>query len=128
MRWRSCAISAATRAWCAGRRPSRCPEPRAAAMRRFVQSLTDASQIDPSVPQGVRDALAGFPDRYNIAIRGQAAIVFTQDGRWKVAPMSWGLVPSWEKEPSTRYSTQTARLERARDSRLYRSAWANRRC
>jgi putative SOS response-associated peptidase YedK len=97
-------------------------------MRRFVQALTDASQIDASVPEGVREALAAFPDRYNLAIRGPAAIVFIQGGRWKVASMSWGLVPSWEKEPSTRYSTQTARLERARDSRLYRSAWANRRC
>jgi len=97
-------------------------------MRRFVQSLTDASQVDSSVPEGVREALAAFPDRYNIAIRNPAAIVFIQDGRWKVASMSWGLVPSWEKEPNTRYSTQTARLERSRDSRLYRSAWANRRC
>jgi hypothetical protein len=80
------------------------------------------------VPAGVREALAGFPDRYNIAIRGPAAVIFIQDQRWKVASMSWGLVPSWEKEPSTRYSTQTARLERAARSRLYRSSWASRRC
>jgi putative SOS response-associated peptidase YedK len=97
-------------------------------MRRFVQSLSDGTSMDAAVPAGVREALAGFPDRYNIAIRMPAAIVFIQDGRWKVASMSWGLVPSWEKEASTRYSTQTARLERARESRLYRSAWAQRRC
>ena len=97
-------------------------------MRRFVQALSSGNPIDPSVPAGVRDALSGFPDRYNIAIRGPAAIVFIQEDRWKVASMSWGLVPSWEKAPSTRYSTQTARLERARESRLYRSAWAQRRC
>jgi putative SOS response-associated peptidase YedK len=96
-------------------------------MRRFVQSLS-SGDIDPVVPAGVREALREFPDRYNVAIRGPAAIVFIQEARWKVASMSWGLVPSWEKEPNTRYSTQTARLERARESRLYRSAWAQRRC
>ena len=96
-------------------------------MRRFVQALSGAS-IDAAVPDGVRGALVEFPDRYNLAVRSPAAIVFIQDARWKVASMSWGLVPSWEKEPSTRYSTQTARLERARESRLYRSAWAQRRC
>ena len=97
-------------------------------MRRFVQALSSGTGIADSVPDGVRAALAGFPDRYNIAIRGQAAIVFIQEQRWKVASMSWGLVPSWEKEASTRYSTQTARLERAARSRLYRSSWAQRRC
>jgi len=97
-------------------------------MRRFVQALSGGSDIDQAVPAGVREALREFPDRYNIAVRCPAAIAFIQDARWKVASMSWGLVPSWEKEASTRYSTQTARLERARESRLYRSAWAQRRC
>jgi putative SOS response-associated peptidase YedK len=97
-------------------------------MRRFVQALSGGSAIPDAVPVGVREALAGFPDHYNLAIRSLAAVVFIQDARWKVAAMSWGLVPSWEKEPSTRYSTQTARLERASKSRLYRSAWASRRC
>ena len=45
-----------------------------------------------------------------------------------VAAMRWGLVPSWEPAPETRYSTQTARLEHAPASRLYRRAWASRRC
>ena len=97
-------------------------------MRRFVQSLSGGNAIDPVVPAGVREALAGFPDRYNIAVRCPAAVLFIREGRWKVAAMSWGLVPSWEKEPRTRYSTQTARLDRARESRLYRTAWAQRRC
>ena len=66
-------------------------------MRRFVQALSGGDSIDPVVPAGVREALAGFPDRYNIAIRNPAAIVFIQDARWKVAPMSWGLVPSWSR-------------------------------
>jgi putative SOS response-associated peptidase YedK len=97
-------------------------------MRRFVQALSSATAIPEAVPAGVREALSSFPDRYNLAIRDHAAVVFIQEGRWKVAAMSWGLVPSWEKQPSTRYSTQAARLERAARSRLYRSAWASRRC
>ena len=96
-------------------------------MRRFVQALA-ADSLDPVVPEGVRAALLTLPERYNIAIRGFAGVLFIQDGRWKLAEMSWGLVPSWEKQPSTRYSTQAARLERAQKSRLYRSAWATRRC
>ena len=96
-------------------------------MRRFVQALAGAD-FDPAVPEGVRAALASLPDRYNVSVRGFAGVLFIQDGRWKLAEMSWGLVPSWEKEPSTKYSTQAARLERAPTSRLYRRAWATRRC
>ena len=95
-------------------------------MRRFVQALSGAS-IDPLVPEGVRAALAALPERYNVSIRGFAGILFIREGRWKVGEMSWGLVPSWEKQPSTQYSTQAARLERAQSSRLYRRAWATRR-
>jgi putative SOS response-associated peptidase YedK len=97
-------------------------------MRRFVQALSSGTGIADAVPAGVRDALVEFPDRYNIAIRGSAAVVFIQEQRWKVASMSWGLVPSWEKEANTRYSTQTARLARAARCRLFRSSWASRRC
>jgi len=93
-----------------------------------VQALSSGTGIAEAGPAGVGETLAGFPDRYTIAIRGVAAVVFIQEQRWKVAPMSWGLVPSWEKQASTRYSTQTARLERAARSRLYRSSWAQRRC
>ena len=96
-------------------------------MRRFVQALAGAD-FDPAVPEGVRAALASLPDRYNVSVRGFAGVLFIQDGRWKLAEMSWGLVPSWEKEPTTKYSTQAARLERAPTSRLYRRAWATRRC
>ena len=96
-------------------------------MRRFVQALS-AADMDPAVPDGVRNALSLLPDRYNVSVRGFAGVLFIQDGRWKLAEMSWGLVPSWEKEPSTKYSTQAARLERAPRSRLYRRAWATRRC
>lgn len=96
-------------------------------MRRFVQALS-AAELDLPLPPPVRATLQRLPERYNIS-KGQAAgVVFLDHGQWQVREMSWGLVPSWEKQPSTAYSTQTARLLHAPDSRLYRRAWALRRC
>jgi putative SOS response-associated peptidase YedK len=94
-------------------------------MRRFVQALSDPGA---GWPGTVADALAGLPAHYNLSKGGHAGVVFAQADHWQVGIMSWGLVPSWEPEPQTRYSTQTARLERAPRSRLYRRAWAQRRC
>lgn len=94
-------------------------------MRRFVQALSDPGT---GWPGHVGAALAALPSRYNLAKGDVAGVVLVQAGRWLVGGMAWGLVPSWEPAPSTRYSTQTARLERAPRSRLYRRAWAQRRC
>lgn len=94
-------------------------------MRRFVQALSDPG---PGWPAGVGAALAALPAHYNLSKGSLAGVVVLHEERWRVGPMAWGLVPSWEKGPSTRYSTQTARLERAPRSRLFRRAWAERRC
>ena len=40
----------------------------------------------------------------------------------------WGLVPSWSKEPRTKYSTINARLETVADKPAYRNAFRHRRC
>jgi putative SOS response-associated peptidase YedK len=97
-------------------------------MRRFVQALSSGSGLPPSLPAGVRDALVELPDHYNLSVRQPAGVLLAIDGMWNVGRFLWGLIPSWEPEPSTRYSTQAARLERAPRSRLYRKAWAGRRC
>ena len=94
-------------------------------MRRFVQALSEPGD---GWPGTVADALADLPAHYNIAKGGFAGVVLVQAGRWLVGSMAWGLVPSWEPAPSTRYTTQTARLERAPRSRLFRRPWAQRRC
>lgn len=96
-------------------------------MRRFVQALSgleDVAGISPAVVATLRT----LPDRWNIS-RGQSAgvLLATADGP-QMREMAWGLVPSWEKLPETRYSTQTARLDRAPRSRLFRRAWQLRRC
>jgi putative SOS response-associated peptidase YedK len=97
-------------------------------MRRFVQAFAGAGSFSPALPDTVRDLLAQAPPRYNLGKGDEAVVLFIADGHWKIAAMRWGLVPSWEPLPETRYSTQTARLERAPRSRLYRRAWAARRC
>ena len=96
-------------------------------MRRFVQALS-GFEVMPGLPADVVAALGEGPDRYNVSTRQHAGVLFAADGEWRLAPMAWGLVPSWEKEPATKYSTQTARLDRAPSSRLFRRAWESRRC
>ncbi len=45
-----------------------------------------------------------------------------------VEEFDWGLVPSWSGLPETKYTTMTARLERAPRSRIFRRPWEQRRC
>ena len=96
-------------------------------MRRFVQALSGFEAM-PGLPENVVAELRALPDRYNVSARQRAGVLFAADGEWQLASMAWGLVPSWEKEPATKYSTQTARLDRAPSSRLFRRAWESRRC
>src|SRR5687768_16423122 len=97
-------------------------------MRRFVQALSAVASRPSALPAEVIAALADLPEHYNISVHRFAGVLFMCDDRCKVATMSWGLVPSWEPAPETRYSTQTARMLRAPQSRLFRRAWAERRC
>jgi putative SOS response-associated peptidase YedK len=96
-------------------------------MRRFVQdfsSCEDHAWLGPAL--GAQ--LGAQPAQYNIAVRGSAAIVGTVDGRPLLKRAAWGLIPSWSKQFETKYRTQTARLERAPGSRMFRAAWRERRC
>ncbi len=64
-------------------------------------------------------------EKFNIAPSANVP-VFTRKG-WYT--MRWGLVPSWSKEPKTKYSTFNARVESFTTKPLFRSAWqADRRC
>lgn len=97
-------------------------------MRRFVQALSTGAGLPASLPNVLREAIIALPDRYNISIRQTAGVLRELDGSWDVSELQWGLVPAWEKQPETRYSTQTARLERVAKSRMYRKAWESRHC
>ncbi len=96
-------------------------------MRRFVQAFT-AETIPAGLPGGIRAALAAAPARYNIAVRKPAAVILDRGAGLCVEDFDWGLVPSWSALPETKYTTMTARLERAARSRIFRRPWEKRRC
>jgi len=80
------------------------------------------------LPSAVSTALCALPDRYNIAVRKYAGVIHQDDSGVTVGDFRWGLVPRWSKEPETKYTTVTARLDRAPTSRIYKDAWRSRRC
>lgn len=96
-------------------------------MRRFVQSFS-AESLPPEVPREVAQALPACQDRYNIAVRKPAAVIIDRGEGLVVEDFDWGLIPSWSKLPETKYTTVTARLERAPRSRIFKRPWEKRRC
>ena len=84
------------------------------------------------MPQALASALLALPDRYNISGRTPAAVVFMDKAQigtmLQVGEFTWGLVPKWSKEPQTKYTTVTARLQRAPRSRIFRGPWEAQRC
>lgn len=98
-------------------------------MRRFAQAFVDVDAFASGLPDHLVLALANAVQRYNIGKGGMAAVLFATDGDDpSITDMQWGLVPRWSKEPSTPYTTVTARLSKAPSSRLFTSAWQHRRC
>lgn len=96
-------------------------------MRRFAQAFLPEA-LPPALGVDLATTLASAPERYNIAVRKPAAVVFDRGDGLRVEDFAWGLVPSWSRLPETRYTTVTARLDRAASSRIYRRAWESRRC
>ena len=96
-------------------------------MRRFVQDFSGCAPEECLGPE-VDAALLAAPPRYNIAVRKPATTVVWQDAAPLALEAVWGLIPAWSKRFETRYTTQTARLERAPASRIFRAAWKERRC
>ena len=97
-------------------------------MRRFVQAFDGEDLLPPSMPAPLAVALASMPPRYNISARTPAAVLYAHEGLLRVGEFTWGLVPKWSKEPRTKYTTVTARLERAARSRIFRGPWEHQRC
>lgn len=97
-------------------------------MRRFVQAFSGLEPGSGGNGAGLLPSLRGLPDRYNIAVRKPAGIIVHSEAGFEVREAVWGLIPRWSKEPATKYTTVTARLERAPRSRIFRDAWQHRRC
>lgn len=93
-------------------------------MRRFVQAFSSGEGLPPDA----ESALVELPQRYNIAVRKPAGVLHARDGAIVLGAFVWGLIPRWSKAPETKYTTVTARLERAARSRIFRDAWEKRRC
>ena len=97
-------------------------------MRRFVQAFSSGDGFAPGFPSVLREALAAAPDRYNIAVRKPAGVIVLEDGALLAKEFQWGLIPRWSKAPETPYTTVTARLQRAANSRLFKRAWETQHC
>lgn len=97
-------------------------------MRRFVQAITSSTDLPENWPAEAREAIAAFPDHYNLGKGDEAWVVRSVDGALHAARMRWGLIPRWSKTPETPYTTVTARLERAARSRIFGKPWQTQHC
>ncbi|PLX44184.1 MAG: hypothetical protein C0609_06255 [Deltaproteobacteria bacterium] len=73
----------------------------------------------------------GFPEvrvSYNIAPGSDIPTISLKDGRPALSYMRWGLVPSWSKEPRSKFSTFNARVETACSKPAFSDAFKRRRC
>src|SRR6185436_5215370 len=66
----------------------------------------------------------------NIDVRPttQIPIIRRKNGHRELTPVRWGLVPPWEPEPKTKFSTINARAETVAEKPTYRSAFKKKRC
>jgi len=97
-------------------------------MRRFAQAIAEVDSFSAGFPGPLGRALVAAPDRYNIGKGKHAAVIYCAEGEVRVGDMTWGLVPRWSKQPTTPYTTVTARLGKAPRSRIFAKPWRDRHC
>lgn len=81
----------------------------------------------------IKDAfqLTTLPDiqpRYNIAPTQPVAVIGVRDGDRRHRLLTWGLVPSWAKDPSIGSRMINARSETVSEKPSFRAAFKRRRC
>jgi putative SOS response-associated peptidase YedK len=76
---------------------------------------------------GIEDQQLTLLPHYNVA-PAQAMPVIVRNSPNRVVEMKWGLIPSWSKEPQTKFSTINARAETLTASPTYRGPFRSRRC
>jgi putative SOS response-associated peptidase YedK len=69
----------------------------------------------------------GLEPRYNVAPTQPVAVV-TNDGKNRLDFFTWGLIPSWAKDPSIGSRMINARSETLAEKPSFRSAFRRRRC
>lgn len=67
------------------------------------------------------------PDRLNVAPTETVPVIATDPGGRRLAEMRWWLVPSWSREPSTKYAMFNARSESLTRSNAFKTPFARRR-
>ena len=86
-----------------------------------------------TLPQSFAELMVGlkFPSvkpRYNIAPTQPILCVLKQDEQPTCVELSWGLIPSWEKDPAQARRHFNARSETAAEKPSFRAAFKKRRC
>lgn len=87
-----------------------------------LSTLVEAFAVD-------RVALEALEPRYNIAPTQSAPVVLQDDeGRRRLGPLRWGLVPGWADDPTLGNRLINARSETAASRPAFRNAFRSRRC
>lgn len=82
--------------------------------------VTVTERFHASAPQG-------FRPRYNIS-PGQDVVCVIRDGKNRIEPLRWGLIPFWAKDPAIGNRLINARAETLAEKRSFRNALAKHRC
>jgi putative SOS response-associated peptidase YedK len=98
---------------------------------RFASTLTREQIYDlyGIAPSERSSAPADPKPLYNIApTQTVPAVRLNPEGRRELAPLRWGLIPSWSKDAKIAYHTFNARAETIATAPAFRAAFKRRRC
>jgi len=73
-------------------------------------------------------AALGPTPRYNLTPGQAVAVVREHEGRRRLDPLHWGLIPFWAKDAKIGRKLINARLDTVATKPAFREAWARRRC
>lgn len=77
---------------------------------------------------GIEEISWEVKPRYNIAPSQDIPVIRQQDGKRRIDPLRWGLIPAWAKDPKIGYTMINARSETAAEKPSFRAAMKSRRC
>lgn len=86
-----------------------------------------ADLTTPTIPAGQIDS-AIFGPNFNVAPTHQIPAVLSREDETLLAAFTWGLVPTWAKDPAIGARMINARSETAAEKPSFRSALVKRRC
>lgn len=69
-----------------------------------------------------------YTPRYNAAPGQLVPAILAQEGKNRMGPLKWGLVPSWAKEEKLSFPTFNAKAETLREKASFRTPFERKRC